>query len=141
LPGAGQGEESDGGRGLDPLAAADAARRRLEGAVSPDPVGRVDCALALVGLLASGVLEASVLRLTPEELHERAASRTFTATGGARVAVRPPWEQASGQVLERLAGTRTCAFFEPPLSSPPTEFVLRFGSVGGHYLRAVLEQA
>lgn len=141
LPGAGQGEESDGGPGLDPLAAADAARRCLEGAVSPDPVGRVDCALALLGLLDSDVLEATVLRLTPEELHELFDSRTFTATGVARVAVRLLWEQASDQVLERLAGTRTFAFFEPVLSSPRTEFVLRFVSVGGHYLRAVLEQA
>ena len=141
LPGAGHGRESDGGPGLDPLTAADAARRCLEGAVSPDPVGRVDCALALLGLLDSDVLEATVLRLTPEELHELFDSRTFTATGVARVAVRLLWEQASDQVLERLVHTRTFAFFEPVSSSPRTEFVLRFVSVGGHYLRAVLEQA
>lgn len=131
----------DGGPELDPLAAADAARRCVEGSVSPDPVGRVDCALALLGLLESEVLEATVLQLTPEELHDLFSSRTFTATGVARVAVRLLWEHASTEALERLVETRTFAFLEPVLSSPRTEFALRFVRVGHEYLRATLERA
>lgn len=134
------GHESDGGPEIDPLAAADAVRRCLEGTVSPDPVGRVDCALALLGLLDSDVLEATVLRLTPEELHELFAGRSFTATGVARAAVRLLWEHASAQALERLVRTRTFGFLEPVLSSPRTEFVLRFVSVGHGYVRATLRR-
>lgn len=136
----GSGPEPDDRLRLDPLEAADAARRCLEGAASPDPVGRVDCALALLGLLDSEVLEATVLRLTAEELYELFGSRTFTATGVARTAVRLLWEHASAEALERLVQTRTFGFLEPVLSSPRTEFVLRFVSVSSEYVRVTLDR-
>lgn len=142
LDGATSGQEPpvDGDWDPDPQEAAEAVKRCLEGDVAVDPVGRVDCALALLGLLESDVLEATVLQLTAEELHELFANRTFTATGAARTAVRLLWDHASDETLRRLAETRTFGFLEPALDSPRAQFTLRFVNVSQEYVRARIEQ-
>lgn len=125
---------------LDPVEAADAVRRCLDGVWVPDPVSRVDCALALLGLLEAPVLERTVLRLEAQELHELFTSGRFSASTVARRVVRTVWEQASEQVWERLVHTSTFAFLRPVLEDPRAQYALRFVQVGSHYVRPVLEQ-
>lgn len=125
---------------LDPVEAADAVRRCLAGVWVPDPVSRVDCALALLGLLEAPVLERTVLRLEAEELHELFTSGRFSASTVARRVVRTVWEQASEQVWERLAHTSTFAFLRPVLEDPRVQYALRFVQVGSAYVRPVLDQ-
>lgn len=141
-PGATTGHEPppEGDWGLDTTAAADALLRCARGVPVPDPVGRVDCALALLGLLDSQVLEVTILRLEAEELHELFLSRSFTATGAARAAVRLLWEHASEETLRRLSRTRTFGFLQPFLESSHRDWALLFVSVGGDYMRATIEQ-
>lgn len=125
---------------LDPVEAADAVRRCLDGVWVPDPVSRVDCALALLGLLEAPVLEGTVLRLEAEELHELFTSGRFSASTVARRVVRTVWERTSEQVWERLARTSTFAFLRPVLEDPRAQYALRFVQVGSEYVRPVLEK-
>lgn len=125
---------------LDPVEAADAVRRCLDGVWVPDPVSRVDCALALLGLLEAPVLERTVLLLEAEELHELFTSGRFSASTVARRVVRTVWEQASERVWERLVHTSTFAFLRPVLEDPRAQFALRFVQVGSGYVRPALER-
>ena len=125
---------------LDPVEAADAVRRCLDGVWVPDPVSRVDCALALLGLLDAPVLERTVLRLEAEELHELFTSGRFSASTVARRVVWTVWEQASERVWERLVHTSTFAFLRPVLEDPRAQYALRFVQVGAQYVRPVLER-
>ncbi|WP_017569987.1 hypothetical protein [Nocardiopsis halotolerans] len=124
----------------DSAAAAEAVLRCARVGVVPDPVARVDCALALLGLLDSQVLEATILRLEGDELYELFLSQSFTATAAARAAVLVLWRHASEEVLRRLARTRTFGFLAPFLESPQGDWVLTFVDVGGDHVRATIER-
>lgn len=123
---------------LDPVEIAETVLRCLP---TPDPVGRVDCALALLGLLDSDLLEATLLRLTPEELHGLFSGGRFDSTVAARTAVRLVWEHGSRRLLRSLAETETFGFLRGYLESPEIQYTLRFVGVGGDYVRVVLERS
>lgn len=123
---------------LDPVEVAETVLRCLP---TPDPVGRVDCVLALLGLLDSDLLEATLLQLTPEELHGLFAGGRFDSTVAARTAVRLVWEHGSRRLLRALAETETFGFLRGYLESPEIQYTLRFVGVGGDYVRVVLERS
>lgn len=123
---------------MDPVEVAETVLRCLP---TPDPVGRVDCVLALLGLLDSDLLEATLLRLTPEELHGLFAGGRFDSTVAARTAVRLVWEHGSRRLLRALAETETFGFLQGCLESPEVRYALRFVGVGGDYVRVVLERS
>ena len=122
----------------DPVEIAETVLRCLP---TPDPVGRVDCALALLGLLDSDLLEATLLQLTPEELHGLFAGGRFDSTVAARTAVRLVWEHGSRRLLRALAETETFGFLLEYLDSPEIRYTLRFVGVGRDYVRVVLERS
>lgn len=122
----------------DPVEIAETVLRCLP---TPDPVGRVDCALALLGLLDSDLLEATLLHLNAEELHGLFAGGRFDSTVAARTAVRLLWEHGSRRLLRALAETETFGFLQRYLESPGIQYTLRFVGVGRDYVRVVLERS
>jgi hypothetical protein len=125
---------------LDPAAAAEAVLRCARAGALPDPVARTDCALSLLGLLDAEVLEATVLRLEGEDLHQLFLSPSFAASGAARAAVRLLWEHAAEETLRRLSRTRTFGFLEPFLESPHHDWVLTFVDVGSDHVHGTIER-
>lgn len=131
---------SEGNGTLDPARAADAVLRCSQGLPTPDPLGKVDCALSLLGLLDSDVLEATILRLDMDDLQELFASETFSATPAARVAVRLLWENASLATLHLLSRTGTFGFLGPMLESPALDWALVLVNAGEGRMRATIER-
>lgn len=130
----------DGDWRLDPAAAAEAVLRCAHAVPAPTPPARVDCALALLGMLDSPVLEATVLRLQGDELYELFLHPSFTSTAVARAAVRTLWEHAGTEALRRLSRTRTFGFLEAFVDSPHHDWVLVFVRAGGDHVRAAIER-